>query len=78
MTSHTSTPDLETVREQLRSSHGKQFWRSLDELADSPTFRDLLEREFPRGAAEFNGDALSRRTFLKLMGASLALAGVTG
>src|SRR4029453_9292770 len=33
-------------------------------------------REFPQGAAELNGDEWSRRDFLKLMGASMALAGV--
>lgn len=52
MTSHTPNSDLESVREQLRSSSGRQYWRSLDELADTPAFRELLEREFPRGAAE--------------------------
>ncbi|PDW03996.1 TAT-variant-translocated molybdopterin oxidoreductase [Candidatus Viridilinea mediisalina] len=78
MTSHTPNPDLETVREQLRNTHGKDYWRSLDQLADTPAFRELLEREFPRGAAELGDNPVSRRTFLKLMGASLALAGVTG
>ncbi|HMQ30556.1 MAG TPA: TAT-variant-translocated molybdopterin oxidoreductase [Chloroflexaceae bacterium] len=70
-------PELEAIRAQLRTSRGKQFWRSLDQLADTPAFRELVEREFPRGASEM-GDPVSRRTFLKLMGASLALAGVTG
>ncbi len=55
---------------------GKKYWRSLDELAGTPEFRTLLEREFPQGAAEFNDDGLSRRNFLKLMGASTALAGL--
>ncbi|RRR70803.1 MAG: 4Fe-4S dicluster domain-containing protein [Candidatus Viridilinea halotolerans] len=76
MTSH--NPDLETVREQLRNTQGKDYWSSLDQLADTPAFRELLEREFPRGAAELGPDSVSRRTFLKLMGASFALAGVTG
>ena len=70
-------PDLEAIREQLPTAPGKQFWRSLDQLADTPAFRELVEREFPQGAAELT-DPVSRRTFLKLMGASLALAGVTG
>uniref|UniRef100_UPI002ACD81E0 TAT-variant-translocated molybdopterin oxidoreductase n=1 Tax=Chloroflexus sp. TaxID=1904827 RepID=UPI002ACD81E0 len=69
-------PDLEAIRAQLRDARGPQFWRSLDQLADSPAFRELVEREFPRGASEMS-DGMSRRTFLKLMGASLALAGVT-
>jgi MoCo/4Fe-4S cofactor protein with predicted Tat translocation signal len=54
---------------------GKKYWRSLGELSDTPEFRDWLEREFPAGASELNGDEWSRRGFLKLMGASMALAG---
>ncbi|MFN2541321.1 MAG: TAT-variant-translocated molybdopterin oxidoreductase [Chthoniobacterales bacterium] len=55
---------------------GKKYWRSLTELSETPEFREWLEREFPSGAAELNGDEWSRRNFLKLMGASMALAGV--
>jgi MoCo/4Fe-4S cofactor protein with predicted Tat translocation signal len=55
---------------------GKKYWRSLNELSDTPEFREWLEREFPAGAAEMNDDDWSRRGFLKLMGASMALAGV--
>src|SRR5881398_1470334 len=54
---------------------GKHYWRSLGELSDTPEFRQWLEREFPPGAAELNGDEWSRRDFMKLMGASMALAG---
>ncbi|MGH8093750.1 MAG: TAT-variant-translocated molybdopterin oxidoreductase [Chthoniobacterales bacterium] len=54
---------------------GRQYWRSLGELSDTPEFRNWLEREFPAGAAELAGDDVSRRNFLKLMGASMALAG---
>src|SRR5438477_13112402 len=54
---------------------GKRYWRSLGELIDTPEFREWLEREFPAGAAEMNGEEWSRRSFLKLMGASMALAG---
>ena len=54
---------------------GKQYWRSLGELSDTPEFRGWLEREFPAGAAELECDEVSRRSFLKLMGASMALAG---
>ncbi|HET8627324.1 MAG TPA: TAT-variant-translocated molybdopterin oxidoreductase [Thermomicrobiales bacterium] len=54
----------------------RHAWRSLDELADTPEFRAFLHREFPRGASELL-DGLSRRQFLRLMGASLALAGLT-
>ena len=56
---------------------GREFWRSLDEMANSPSFQSWIEREFPQGAAEMR-DPRSRRTFLKLMGASLALASLTG
>ena len=54
---------------------GKRYWRSLDELSDTPEFREWLEREFPDGASQMDGDYWSRRNFLKLMGASVALAG---
>ncbi len=54
---------------------GKKYWRSLGELGDTPEFRGWLEREFPQGAAEFQGGDVSRRNFLQLMGASMALAG---
>ncbi|HEY2801179.1 MAG TPA: TAT-variant-translocated molybdopterin oxidoreductase, partial [Chthoniobacterales bacterium] len=54
---------------------GRRYWRSLGEMSDTPEFRDWLEREFPAGAAELAGDDVSRRSFLKLMGASMALAG---
>ena len=54
---------------------GKQYWRSIGELSDTPEFRGWLEREFPAGAAQLEGDDWSRRGFLKLMGASMALAG---
>ena len=57
------------------SQTGKQYWRSVGELSDTPEFRGWLEREFPAGAAEIEGDEVSRRSFLKLMGASMALAG---
>src|SRR5712692_9442596 len=57
------------------------YWRSLDDLASTPEFRDLLTREFPRQAIGWSDDedpAEGRRNFLKLMSASLALAGMTG
>ncbi|MHC4421078.1 MAG: TAT-variant-translocated molybdopterin oxidoreductase [Planctomycetota bacterium] len=57
------------------SPRGGAWWRSLEELADTPQFRAQLEREFPAGALEML-DSSERRSFLKIMGASLALAGV--
>src|SRR5260370_12068214 len=58
------------------AASGKQYWRSLEELADSPVFEEFVQREFPQAAEEWN-DPFERRTFLKLMGASLALAGLS-
>jgi molybdopterin-containing oxidoreductase family iron-sulfur binding subunit len=53
-----------------------RFWRSFAELNQSPEFRSLLEREFAAPPETLPADAPERRTFLKLMGASLGLAGV--
>jgi len=55
---------------------GKKYWRSLEEFADTPEFRAKLEREFPQGAAELEGNEVSRRGFMQFMGASVALAGL--
>ena len=55
---------------------GKAFWRTLDELADDPSFVERLHNEFP-SEVEAITDPTTRRAFMKLMGASLALAGVT-
>ena len=57
--------------------HGRTYWRSLGEYAKTPDFEEWLHREFPAGAAEWDQDPLSRRNFLRLMGASLALAGLS-
>ena len=69
--------ELETVRKKLVGSTGPRYWRTLQELADQPAFGELLQREFPRGAGEWL-DPVSRRGFLKLAGASMALAGLAG
>src|SRR5271157_2994322 len=69
--------DLAAVRERLAAKSGKDYWRSLEELAGDPHFEELLHREFPRQASEWE-NAFERRDFLKLMAASLALAGLTG
>jgi MoCo/4Fe-4S cofactor protein with predicted Tat translocation signal len=53
---------------------GRRYWRSLDELADTPEFKEWLHREFPQGASELDGQ--NRRHFLKIMAASFAFAGV--
>src|SRR3984957_5742094 len=69
--------DLAAVRARLQSKSGKQYWCTLDELADDPHFEELLHREFPRQASEWD-EAVDRRDFLKLMAASLAFAGLAG
>src|SRR5918998_3460047 len=63
------------IRSRLAASDGRLYWRSLGELADTLQFREYLHREFPEQASEWN-DPKGRRQFLKLMSASLALAGV--
>ena len=72
-----ATMTLAQVREELKGVKGKRFWRSIDELANTPEFQAAVEREFPGSAQEWI-DPVSRRGFLKLMGASMALAGLAG
>jgi len=76
-TVHEHSLDLAAVRAKLREKSGKQYWRSLEELADDPHFEDLLHREFPRQASEWD-ETVDRRNFLKLAAASLAFAGISG
>jgi MoCo/4Fe-4S cofactor protein with predicted Tat translocation signal len=57
-----------------RELNGPKYWRSLDELSESPGFLDQLKREFPQGAAELEG--VDRRHFMKIMAASFALGGI--
>jgi MoCo/4Fe-4S cofactor protein with predicted Tat translocation signal len=82
--------ELARTARELPTVQGKKVWRSLEEWSDSPEFRDHLEKEFPYGAVEMHRaylnagteqdkdgvSAESRRDFLKIMGASMALAGV--
>jgi molybdopterin-containing oxidoreductase family iron-sulfur binding subunit len=69
---------IEGARQRLADKRGREFWQSLEELAGTEEFEELLHKEFPRGAAEWDEAGTDRRTFLKLMGASLALAGLSG
>ena len=68
--------NLKELEEKLASEDGPRYWRSLEELAGDPAFQEQVQREFPRGASEWL-EGFSRRGFLQLMGASLALAGLT-
>ena len=67
--------DLAQVRARLDATRGQEYWRSLEELAGSEEFSEMMHREFPPGASEW-WDGLSRRNFLKMAAASLALAGL--
>ncbi len=68
--------DLKALREKLATERGPAYWRSLEELAGTPEFQESIQREFPAGASEW-WDGVSRRNFLKLAAASMALAGLT-
>ena len=72
----TASLDLATIQERLATTHGRDYWRCLEELAETDDFLAFLHREFPRQASEWV-PSMSRRHFLGLMGASLALAGLT-
>src|ERR1700680_932594 len=88
-TGKTGKLDLNSVRARIdqamardgglseKEKTGPEYWRSLEELAGSDAFQEALHREFPKGASEWV-DSVSRRGFLKVMGASLGLAGMTG
>jgi len=69
--------DLAAIREKLSKATGPTYWRSLEELAEDPGFDEMVHREFPRLASEWP-EGCSRRDFLRLAGASLALAGLAG
>ena len=70
---------LAEVRTRLEGKTGKRFWKNLDELADTPGFQELMQEEFPRQAAGGEWvNSVSRRGFMKVMGASFALAGLAG
>ena len=68
---------LEAVRRELKGVKGKRYWQSIDELANTADFQTAVEREFPGSTQEWV-DPVSRRGFLKLMSASMALAGLAG
>jgi molybdopterin-containing oxidoreductase family iron-sulfur binding subunit len=68
--------NLELIQKRLERAKGAGYWRSLDELFSTDGFKDYLHREFPRQASEWIDDD-GRRNFLKIMGASLALAGLS-
>ena len=71
-----NTLDFSQIRQRLAGKEGATYWRSLDELADTYEFQEYLRKEFPRQAAPLE-NGVDRRDFLKLLGASMALAGLS-
>jgi len=65
--------DLDALAARLAAEDGPRLWRSLEELADRPELRRLMEAEFPD---VFEASSVDRRTLLRLMSASLALGGL--
>lgn len=65
------------MKQAKEDMKGRQYWRSLNEQADTEEFRKFVENEFPEGTLELSSQ-ISRKKFLSLMGASMALAGLTG
>jgi MoCo/4Fe-4S cofactor protein with predicted Tat translocation signal len=55
---------------------GRTYWQTLEELADTPEFAAIVERQTPRFADVVNN--FDRRRFLQLMAASMALGGLSG
>src|SRR3954452_22486431 len=69
--------DPSTIGRRLAGQTGRVYWRSLEELADTPGFAGWVEEEFP-GLAQAFAHALDRRHVLRMIGASLPLAGLAG
>jgi len=68
--------NIAKLRERLQKQDGKQYWRSLEELAETEEFRQFMQNEFPSSPFD-GGKGMSRRHFMQLMGASMALAGLS-
>lgn len=66
------------MSKSIKKTTGKKYWRSLNQLANTPEFRKRLENEFPDGLFDADTRTISRRDFIGLMSASLALAGLAG
>ena len=67
---------VQAARAKLDGARGPKYWRTLEELSGDASFNAMLENEFPRYVSEWT-DAVSRRNFLKLSAASLAIAGLS-
>ena len=77
MPSKDSKTNFALLRDRILQKSGKDYWRSVEEFVDAPEFEEFVTREYPQHAETWE-DGLSRRNFIKIMGASLALAGLSG
>lgn len=67
--------DLDAIRAKLSGKSGKQYWRGLEEIAETDEFQAWVDDEFPNRKSL---QGIDRRSLLKFMGASMALAGLSG
>nr|MBA3632792.1 TAT-variant-translocated molybdopterin oxidoreductase [Acidobacteriota bacterium] len=77
MPSKDSKTNFALLRDKILQKSGKDYWRSVEEFADASEFEEFVKHEYPSQAEEWE-DGLSRRNFIKVMGASLAFAGLSG
>ena len=77
MPSKDSKQNFALLRDQILAQNGKEYWRSVEEFVDAPEFEEFVKQEYPVHAEEWE-NGLSRRNFIKVMGASLAFAGLSG
>lgn len=77
MASKDSKANFALLKDKILQQDGKEYWRSVEEFVDAPEFEEFVKYEYPAQAEEWDS-SLSRRNFIKVMGASLALAGLSG
>ncbi len=77
MPSKDSKTNFALLRDKILRKDGKEYWRSIEEFVDAPEFGEYVKQEYPSHAEEWD-NSLSRRNFVKIMGASLAFAGLSG
>ena len=77
MHSKDSKTNFASLKEKILGQSGKEYWRSVEEFVDAPEFEEFVKYEYPSHAEEWD-KSLSRRNFVKVMGASLAFAGLSG